>query len=399
MTVTVSKAALNVREELNALKKPSGLKGEELLRANTVSDVYRAIGSVSGVRNLVQNGDFKIAQRGAVSFTGGQGGIDQAYSLDRWYNGYYYNGGNFSPAWTISQQVDHPLGTGTCMQIYTDTAANPGAALLNQLSIQQTFEAQNIFHVAGVNAPPTTLSFWVKSNKPGTYGVHIRMRAGASNPIIMKRYQIHQAGAWEYKTITFPPQNLAAMSNSGNGTGGFISFTLSGAWNKNADSGIGYAEDVWYQYSSNAICFVEQSNLVSTVGNYFRLTDVQWEVGSVATPFERRSIQTELALCQRYYQRHPYYGVVGQGQNTDRNSGSYVAFPVPMRTTPATASRTMDQDIGDLNIAYTPLVYSDPMGNGIGFRLYRNIATTTTRGDTIEMLGSDPFPFSAEITY
>ena len=28
---------------------------------------------------------------------------------------------------------------------------------------------------------------------------------------------------------------------------------------------------------------------------------VQWEVGSVATPFEHRSFGEELALCQRYY--------------------------------------------------------------------------------------------------
>ena len=33
------------------------------------------------------------------------------------------------------------------------------------------------------------------------------------------------------------------------------------------------------------------------------VTGVKLELGSVATPFETRPMQTELALCQRYYQR------------------------------------------------------------------------------------------------
>jgi hypothetical protein len=300
MTVTVTKPAINIREELNSLRRSAGTTGSQLLTADTVSDVYRIIGN-NGFKNLIQNGDFRVAQRGtSVSFTGGQSGVDAAYSLDRWHNGYYYNGGSFSPAWTISQQADHPLGSGLCMQVYTDTGANPGAAGLNQLSVIQTFEAQNVFHIAGPNAQPTTLSFWVKSNKPGVYGIQIRMRGGANNPIIMKRYQILQSGVWEYKTITFPAQTLNALSNSGNGNGGYISFTLSGAWNKNADAGMAGAEEAWYNYSSNAVCFVDQTNLVQTAGNYIKFADVQYEVGAVATPFERRSYQQELAMCQRY---------------------------------------------------------------------------------------------------
>ena len=35
-----------------------------------------------------------------------------------------------------------------------------------------------------------------------------------------------------------------------------------------------------------------------------RVTGVQLEPGPVATPFENRPIGTELALCQRYYQKY-----------------------------------------------------------------------------------------------
>jgi hypothetical protein len=111
----------------------------------------------------------------------------------------------------------------------------------------------------------------------------------------------------------------------------------------------------------------------------------------------------EMMLCQRYYQQHGFYGVVGQGQNTDRNSGSYVSFFVPMRTTPTTIAKTYDVDIGDLNVSFTPIIYTDAIGQGIGWRPYRNVSTTITRGDTMEILanagteGGPRHPFNAEL--
>jgi hypothetical protein len=37
-------------------------------------------------------------------------------------------------------------------------------------------------------------------------------------------------------------------------------------------------------------------------GDWYEISQVQVEVGSTATPFEQRSIGTELALCERYYE-------------------------------------------------------------------------------------------------
>jgi hypothetical protein len=69
----------------------------------------------------------------------------------------------------------------------------------------------------------------------------------------------------------------------------------------------------------------------------------QLEVGTVATPFERRPIRTELALCQRYY-------YASNTNSTTRRrwagstAGSYLAheltFPVTMRAVPTVSTAT-----------------------------------------------------------
>jgi len=74
------------------------------------------------------------------------------------------------------------------------------------------------------------------------------------------------------------------------------------------------------------------------VGNGSQFTDVQVELGSVATDFEHRSYGEELALCQRYYYRLNVIAnqslMIGNSLNT--TSGFYtLALPQPLRATPS----------------------------------------------------------------
>ncbi len=62
MTVNVSKPAINVREKLAELDKPTGIAGEAMLRAETPQEQFNLISA--GRRNLIINGDFQIWQRG-----------------------------------------------------------------------------------------------------------------------------------------------------------------------------------------------------------------------------------------------------------------------------------------------------------------------------------------------
>jgi len=61
------------------------------------------------------------------------------------------------------------------------------------------------------------------------------------------------------------------------------------------------------------------------------LSLVQFEVGSVATPFERRPFGTELALAQRYYAKGR---TAGWPRSTDNVFISYTTFKVTMRAAP-----------------------------------------------------------------
>ena len=77
MTIKVSKPAINIREELADLKQDTGLKGQELMRADTAQEARTAIGA--GRKNLIINGGFDVWQRGTSA-----SGTSNFFTTDRW---------------------------------------------------------------------------------------------------------------------------------------------------------------------------------------------------------------------------------------------------------------------------------------------------------------------------
>lgn len=84
--------------------------------------------------------------------------------------------------------------------------------------------------------------------------------------------------------------------------------------------------------TGNIIVFIWSDVTDTTAGDFLYITDVQLEVGSVATPFERRPIGTELALCQRYaYAWGPgaqYVATYSSGLYADANQITMVPFGI-----------------------------------------------------------------------
>jgi hypothetical protein len=102
----------------------------------------------------------------------------------------------------------------------------------------------------------------------------------------------------------------------------------------------------WQRFSFTAsigstvteIGFLAYYTPVGTAGadDYFYITGVQLERGTVATPFEYRNYQQELAMCQRYcyvIPKNTYIGLPGQAYGVNVAQGA-LPMPVSMRSAP-----------------------------------------------------------------
>jgi hypothetical protein len=278
----------------------------------------------SFLRNRIINGDMRIDQRNAgASVTVNTG--NQTFSVDRW----WAQGTASSGVFTIQRSTVAPAGFSNSLLV-TVTTADSSLAANDLYDIAQFIEGFNVSDLGfgTASAQTITLSFWVRSSVTGTYGGALGNNAG--NRGYPFTYSISAANTWEYKTVTIAGDTSGTWTTDntiglrayfGLGVGSTFSGTA-GSWS-----------------SSFPLSATGATNLMATNGATFYLTGVQLEVGTVATPFERRQFGQELALCQRYYQvlleQLVYEGTVNGGANPINN----IAFPVPMRSSP-TASLT-----------------------------------------------------------
>ena len=248
---------------------------------------------ISGFRNAIINGDFKINQRAFTSTSS-----NSTFTLDRWSTEFSGVTTTYS-APTFSAGIASTLGYEATnhMRIVTSSAgAGSYALILQRIEDVRSFAGQTV-----------TMSFWAKASS-GTPKVGVRFA------------QVFGTGG-----STFV------------GTNAPTSQTISTSWNR-------YSFTVSVPSISGktigANSFLAASILVNDdllgtgVGiqnNTFDIWGVQVEKGTVATPFEQRPIGTELALCQRYYQILPFFGyAVNTGE-----MGTSGIFKVTMRTTPS----------------------------------------------------------------
>ena len=294
-------------------------------------------------RNLIINGAMQVAQRG-TSETGVTG------------NGYYQAPDRFKATlaslgtWTVSQSTEAPDGFSNSYK-WACTTADASPTANGNVTLRQTIEAQNLQHLkkGTADAEAVTLSFWVRSNKTGTYIVNID--APDSTRSIAKSYTIDTADTWEYKTITYEGDTTGAINND-TGSGFHVYFWLAAGSTFTS----GTLATSW-EATTNANRAVGQVNLADSTSNEWYLTGVQLEVGSVATPFEHRSYGDELQRCQRYYisQTASVWHCDIDASNTASDLRAYVAFPTTMRSNPtvtATIGYTANNSSTTLTVQY-----------------------------------------------
>ena len=237
---------------------------------------------LSNFRNRIINGDMRVAQRGN-SFTTTNGG----YTLDR-----FSVAKSTSDVTVASRQIDIPDSKGLTYSLrQTVTTADTSIASGEFFSVATALEG---FSIADLIDVDFVISFWVRSSKVGIHCITLKSSGGANT--LIKEYTINTANTWEYKTIPItgglPSSVTSWAKNSSYGVG--VGFTLA------CGSSFHGAANTWL--SANLIGTSNQVNCLDTVGNIFAITGVQLEKGSVASSFEFRPYQVELAMCQRYYQ-------------------------------------------------------------------------------------------------
>ena len=125
-------------------------------------------GQLGGRRNLVMNGEMKVAQR--TTSSAGLGADAMTRVLDRW--GLVTNTGDSATAGrvTMAQVADGPSGFANCLKL-TTTTADTSIAAGEVMLIQHAFEGQDLQQIyKGVSgAKQVTVSFYVKGNANATY--------------------------------------------------------------------------------------------------------------------------------------------------------------------------------------------------------------------------------------
>lgn len=292
-----------------ALTKVSGsIIGTETVTNDNISDTVR---ESFGPRNRIINGDMRIDQRNAGAALAVTAGTVQ-YSVDRFF-------GLSSNAQCTFQQIatsdsDFPFALRLAR-----TVGGTGTGIIQGGQIIETNNCQDL---AGQTA---TFSFYA------TAGANF---SAASSQI-----------------------TVGLTCGSGTNQGASAAF-ITGTWT-NITAPLSTAQTITttrtkYTYTvsipsgTNEIGIRWYYTPVGTAGanDWFQITGVQLEVGSVATPFERRPFGTELSLCQRYYYK---IGTTDANVRVLATSGfvesstraiAFVNFPVSMRTAPTAVEQT-----------------------------------------------------------
>ena len=298
----------------------------------------------SGRKNLIINGGMNVAQRATSSAANGY------VSLDRWYS-------NLSGGTATFSQETFAAGS--------DIAGNKHYAKLNTtIGNNYTAIRTRIEDVRTVAAGTITISFWAKGVTPdGGLGVWIGQDFGTSGSadVDYTAQTVNLTASWQLFSFQF---TVASMSGKTINSGSFFSVAIG-------------------QYSSS-----------STAAWELDITNVQLELGSVATDFEHRSYGEELALCQRYYQLN----ASSTGQTYSSTVGTFaINLFTPMRDIPTAVVVATSNKIMHIGTAYRNAVNVQAMELNTLYGGTINITMSSTASDARHILTGGTVGFDAEL--
>jgi hypothetical protein len=215
--------------------------------------LWSAVPATSGHRNALINGAFNVSQRNIDSAATVTAGAALSYTIDRWYS--YCTGANIS-----AQRI---AGTASDLYFYQLT----GAASNTAVGFGQRIENVNGYQLAGQQA---TLS--------------VKLRSSSLTSVTWTAYYANTANT--FGTLASPTRTQIATGTF-TITSSMARYQTTFAVPAAATTGI-------------EIVFTGGALLASQT---LVFGAVQFELGSIATPVEKRHQTVEMALCQRYYEK------------------------------------------------------------------------------------------------
>ena len=213
-----------------------------------------------GFRNRIINGDMRIWQRGT---TFSNPTSTNFYTADRW----GCNRSSDVSGATVSRGISGLSGFEYSLKLQR-TAGNTAT---NGLFLFYSNESTNTYDLAGSQV---TLSFWAKTGANYSGGLlYVNVLSGTGTDQRVYAYTGSAAVASANQAITST----------------WTRYAFTGTVPSNATE-IGF----YFLWTPTGTAGADDSVYI---------TGVQLEAGSTATDFERRPIGTELALCQRYYDK------------------------------------------------------------------------------------------------
>jgi hypothetical protein len=274
-----------------------GSNGETLVADSSTSTGLRY--QAPKVQNGLYNSSMQVWQRG-TSFTS-----TLSYTADRYYKG-------TASANTVTRQATNDTTNLPNIQYCLRSQRNSGSTSTTALEIWQGLETLDSIKYAGKTV---TFSFYA--------------RAGANFSATGMGFNIFSGTGTDQNLLSTGYTNQVNVAGSNTGT-------LPTTWTRYSVTGtVGTTAtelSVYFNYTPTG---------TAGANDYFEITGLQLEVGSVATPYTSMTgtIQGELAACQRYYFRNNsgstnfswFAWGIGQGSSQALFS---IPCPVTMRTTP-----------------------------------------------------------------
>lgn len=285
---------------VNLLSNASAASGSQLVsNVAGTSFAYQATPSAS---NPILNAAMAVAQRG-TTFTSA---TSSTYTLDRW-QGFRGAGA----AYNVSQQSTADTTNLPFIQYCARVGRPSGNTAVNTVYYSQSAETINSRPYAGKTV---TYSFYARAG--ANY-------SAASNVLVC---EVVTGTGTDQNVISGFTGGVSALLQSNTLTTTWQRFTVTGSIGSTATQ-LGFNFD----YTP-----------VGTAGtnDYFEITGVQIDIGSVALPFRTyaATYQGELAACQRYYYRMggtAAYTMMGMGTGISTTvARCLIVNPVTMRTTP-----------------------------------------------------------------